>query len=782
MMLVPSASAAGARILPTLALLLALALGPLLTATTLPAQPSPGPAQRVERVVPRAVRAATDPVVVQAEQQLAAGDTTAALASLEAGLRQAPRNAARWHHAGLVRWMLAVRERSGGYIASKRTIDLLIGADTALRLATKFAPDSAQYWMSLARYHLQSDVGFTREAARGEFQRALQVATARRDTALMAVAADELGAFAWRRYELVAHRVAASEGHTVQLQSATSMDRNKAYDFVQSFTRPITPPLGAVPLAEAGDRFRDALRWSPATQRYGRHLYMVLAERAQWEELAQLAAQRTRRFPFDPQSQLAAGLALHRLGRSAAATAAFDSALALLDDDERHRLTRVTRLLRPTAYLDRADGVTDSAAFSGLEPAMQRQVDDAYWRLNDPLYTTPANEVRLEFLARVAHAEFRWTDEDLGVRGADTDRGDIFIRYGPPDDVRNIPGTSSSQIHRDGDGNLEAASEDVGKVTIMWHYRFGRTFFFDLTPGFATATLSLPDRQYVDDVKQWKPAAWDNAVARPLADVPVRVTRFRAAGDSMDVVVAAAIPVASLLDGVELGDPEVDLYVGLRDPMARDALRRQERARLAAAASGRMTRSWDGRIGRTVHQLRVEAVQPDLGRAAVSTVRVEPELRTGFGVSDLLLGEASPTGGALPASAATWRDLALRPSVGVYAEGERVAVGWETYGLTDSASVHRWQVAIRITRGDASGRPFALRWLDRAGALLGAGGERGTVASVRYTRSAPALARQAESVILDWVEPGTGDFTITITITDQHTGATTSRTGTLTVR
>jgi hypothetical protein len=97
--------------------------------------------------------------------------------------------------------------------------------------------------------------------------------------------------------------------------------------------------------------------------------------------------------------------------------------------------------------------------------------------------------------------------------------------------VRIIPRTSSSssQLQRDGDGNLEAASEDAGKVTIMWHHRFGRTFFFDLTPGLATATLSLPDRQYVDDVKQWKPAAWDSAVARPLVDVPVRVTRFRAA-------------------------------------------------------------------------------------------------------------------------------------------------------------------------------------------------------------------------------------------------------------
>ena len=63
-----------------------------------------------------------------------------------------------------------------------------------------------------------------------------------------------------------------------------------------------------------------------------------------------------------------------------------------------------------------------------------------------PLLTlTNENEYRLEFLARVVFADFRWTDDDLNLRGADSDRGDIYVRYGPPDTEMGIQGNATFQ-------------------------------------------------------------------------------------------------------------------------------------------------------------------------------------------------------------------------------------------------------------------------------------------------------------------------------------------------
>ena len=51
---------------------------------------------------------------------------------------------------------------------------------------------------------------------------------------------------------------------------------------------------------------------------------------------------------------------------------------------------------------------------------------------------TPAGmaafEQRTQAKSKV-HAELLWTNEEYRLKGADTDRGEIFIRWGPPDDM-----------------------------------------------------------------------------------------------------------------------------------------------------------------------------------------------------------------------------------------------------------------------------------------------------------------------------------------------------------
>jgi GWxTD domain-containing protein len=80
-----------------------------------------------------------------------------------------------------------------------------------------------------------------------------------------------------------------------------------------------------------------------------------------------------------------------------------------------------------------------------LNPGAQEVYLAEYWHELDPDPDTPENEVFDAFRARVQHAdrEFRSTL----TRGILTDRGRVWVRYGPPDDV--VYEFSSSSFGRD---------------------------------------------------------------------------------------------------------------------------------------------------------------------------------------------------------------------------------------------------------------------------------------------------------------------------------------------
>src|SRR6187402_1577555 len=101
-----------------------------------------------------------------ADSIAASGDTVRAYALLDSALRNSSKiDGAVWHQFGLLNWSMAKGKRKGSFISDQRTIRYLQGADTALRLATKFAPDSARYWLSLGRFNLASGVATMRFAA-----------------------------------------------------------------------------------------------------------------------------------------------------------------------------------------------------------------------------------------------------------------------------------------------------------------------------------------------------------------------------------------------------------------------------------------------------------------------------------------------------------------------------------------------------------------------------------------------------------------------------------------
>jgi GWxTD domain-containing protein len=99
-------------------------------------------------------------------------------------------------------------------------------------------------------------------------------------------------------------------------------------------------------------------------------------------------------------------------------------------------------------------------AFQQLTDEEQRQnFIRNFWLARDPTPGTPANEFKAEYDRRVAYANEHFTTQS-GTPGSQTDRGKMYILYGPPDAIlpRTIDGSSPFGVIR------SAPIE-------MWNYR-----------------------------------------------------------------------------------------------------------------------------------------------------------------------------------------------------------------------------------------------------------------------------------------------------------------------
>src|SRR5690606_20452306 len=99
---------------------------------------------------------------------------------------------------------------------------------------------------------------------------------------------------------------------------------------------------------------------------------------------------------------------------------------------------------------------------------------NAFWEKKDPTPGTEQNEFRDVFFERV-----RYANERFGVLepGWKSDRGRVYIRYGPPDEIQSRPSTID------------------GLAFEVWNYlATGRRFVFVDYDGFGRFELYQPGR------------------------------------------------------------------------------------------------------------------------------------------------------------------------------------------------------------------------------------------------------------------------------------------------
>ena len=92
------------------------------------------------------------------------------------------------------------------------------------------------------------------------------------------------------------------------------------------------------------------------------------------------------------------------------------------------------------------------AVFDRLSRAARSQYMQDFWNEHDPTPGTPRNEAHERFLARVAHARRHFGE--FGTPGPLTDRGRIYVQFGPPSEV-------SVEVMPTNGADLEEAIEAV---------------------------------------------------------------------------------------------------------------------------------------------------------------------------------------------------------------------------------------------------------------------------------------------------------------------------------
>jgi GWxTD domain-containing protein len=592
-------------------------------------------------------------------------------------------------------------------------------------------------------YFLAGEVPMTREGAGQAYRRGLAAAERAHDSAMVSEIAIQLGLWYWRTYDAMAHRRMSSDDVSIaDIVSDSIGDPDAQRDLEHLartyFSKPARS-FGELDLHRARELFFIALRARPDNPRAWTYAAMSLVALDAWEELETAAMTRQRGAPSDPWTWMTAGLAYHRLTRHGEAGRAFERALALFDERERELLTRLTRLIRPS----------DSLRLATMSDADRARTERDYWTLADPLTLTPENEHWLEFLSRVAYSELMFTVEEFRQRGSDSPRGEVFIRYGPPQEILSgPPGTN-------------------GYYAIWWRYAGGLEFYFPLYG----STRMVDEEKFAPQRRQYerRASAFENLeIDRSLLPARVTVSRFRATDDSTDLFIAAEFPVVDLAAGIDLPVGELRMglttFGGTSDATVRPSV--PISLDLGAGSSrDPLRKSWRHRFGGAEVGYRVEALQVESGRGARAVGAAASTAGTEFGLSDILLADT------LIASAERqpmrWSDLEVIPSVGEVRAGRDLALVWETYALAiDSTHSNAYRVDIGLMRSDGTriGRAVA-RVL---GGTLGRGEGRGREnrVTVSFERRVPARPVTLDHLTLDLGNVAPGSYRLTITVTD----------------
>jgi GWxTD domain-containing protein len=452
-------------------------------------------------------------------------------------------------------------------------------------------------------------------------------------------------------------------------------------------------------------------------------------------------------------------MTLARADRWAEAQAAFDSALSRMPPATAAPYHNLGLILK----------AMDQARFSEMTPRQQQTLNRLYWAVSQPLFLADVNETRVEFLTRLTYVMHRWSDPFRRAPGYDTDRGAVYLRWGPPDIWASFGRGRQSQS--DAVSSLEGE-----RNTIIWVYNASQLrFVFSMTPGFNRTTFSGDFGGFYHEARDVFPVRFDNVPAVAAMDtILVQFAQFRGEGTaSTELGVYAFMPIGRMARGVEAGDLMLESAAMVRDGrMAEVQADRRDEVIQGGDPHQVERRSFRFEVEPAQYLLRVEARLSGVGRAARSTsaLAVRPYGTDSLTISDVLVADrVAPRDSTFD----RWTDFFLIPSAGRFAPDDPVGLLWEIYNLTpDSTGVARYTVEVRFTVLGVERRSFAARVFGGIGDAMGLTARGDEQVALAYDREATLQpgGRQVEYLMVDLDDAPLADYGISVRILDRVTG------------
>lgn len=674
----------------------------------------------------------------------ARGDTLGALAYIDNALSLDPQYAEAYFQRGQL--------YAGLSSARAFEYEDRVKALNALEQALRYDPSNPIYLLELGKLKLKQQI---RLDAMRMFNRALDEA-ARADAQTLAEVHFQLGLF--RETQWLRFRYRHNLPIWIPQFSADEALYNASYVWrMLDESRFPGDHQGLVEREAMLEHFRSALVANPGHAGANKHLLAYLIDEGLMAEYMEVARGFVRASPSSPEAFLALGLGHHREGRVEEAAGAFEVALSLMGEGERRAFEDLSRIL-PRDFEEQ---------YAALPAEARIEFQRRFWAQVDPLFLTSTNEFWAEYMARMAYADMRFGVEEYGLRGWDTDRGVIYVRYGEP--VRKA--TFSAAVTALGD------PFGAGRITTVWSYgEKGPVFVFRQNPGYRRATFANDFRFYAEEYRSVQPAQLTAPSIPERHPIALQAVRFRGPDGRMDLEVHSSLPLGKLTENtaVETGELEYGLFI--QDDRAVEIERQTQKEVMDFRSTDReRTESWRVTLDPDRKFLvGVEAREPLTWHAAVGRVEVEAK-RFGAGelsLSDLLLADVVEPLRAEPADRTAFR-IVPNPAM-AYTADESVALYFEIYNLlpdADQYASYEVELVVTVEEIERGGRLLA-RVLGELADKWGFTSEGTEAVQLRFHKEANVLARDVIPEYFRFQLPGasSGRYGLRVTVTDRNAG------------
>ena len=527
------------------------------------------------------------------------------------------------------------------------------------------------------------------------------------------------------------------------------------------------------------------------------HLMEIYSLKGEYEEALQMLSSMYVFFPEDPELWTYLGYSHYHAGNLEAASKSFETSFRFMDEETVYAYSNLRNIL-PKSELKLYE--VDEAAYTAR-----------FWISKDPRYLTPYNERKMEHYARLTYAELLYGSTAVNLRGWNTQRGQILVRYGVPNgDVVIIPKSSSgvglstpaktgSLEDPEGDSGLAIQVGRFGSAFDMfeeantyniWDYGDFKFVFEDpfrngeyrlYSP--SAAVLSAGGLPWVNDYTIKAAETINKTPERYVYEAPGRqielpfvVATFRGENDKSDVYVNYAIPIT---DSYDPDQEFINITANAGTFVVsenRDMLveRRRTIYGLPTAQIVRFDESnlWVDTQHLTIppgtHEISVEFETSGGGTVAVQRRKVDVHDFSGerLMMSDILLAyriEEVDDNTRIGNADILRNNLSIQPAPWtVFGTDQPIYIYFEVYNLEiGSDGTARYEVEAVLTPKE-TGNGFS-----RAVRNLFGGGGRGVSTGVPITVQA---TEDGQYLILDAENQESGLYTLTVKIKDENSG------------